>query len=92
MITSPALPPFALPAEAGTNRVTWDIRYDAPPAFSHSYEINANPGLTPPSPEGPLAPPGVYTVSVWHPVLAGRSETVRIPEQGGQVAVDFALS
>jgi len=57
-------PPFALPANAGMNRVNWDLRYDAPPAFRHSYEINANPGLTPPSPEGPLAPPGTYTVTL----------------------------
>ncbi|MEO8945800.1 MAG: hypothetical protein ABI338_04820, partial [Gemmatimonadaceae bacterium] len=55
-------PPFSIPAEAGTNRTNWDFRYDAPPAFTHSFEINANPGLTPPSPEGPLAPPGIYTV------------------------------
>jgi len=54
--------PRPLPTEVGTNRVNWDIRYDSPPAFSHSFEINANPGLTPPSPEGPLALPGVYTV------------------------------
>jgi hypothetical protein len=46
------------------NRTNWDLRYDAPPAFSHSYEINANPGLTPPSPEGPMAPPGVYTIKL----------------------------
>jgi photosystem II stability/assembly factor-like uncharacterized protein len=55
-------PPFALPASAGTNRTHWDLRYDSPPAFTHSFEINANPGLTPPSPEGPLAPPGTYTL------------------------------
>jgi hypothetical protein len=54
--------PTGLPTNVGLNRVNWDLRYDAPPAFSHSYEINANPGLTPPSPEGPLAPPGTYTV------------------------------
>src|SRR6185312_11692107 len=40
----------------------WDLRYDAPPAFTHSFEINANPGLTPASPEGLLVPPGTYTV------------------------------
>ena len=57
-------PPEALPANMGTNRANWDLRYDDPPAFSHSYEINANPGLTPASPEGPLAPPGVYTVKL----------------------------
>ena len=51
-----------LPISAGAHRVNWDLRYDAPPAFSHNFEISANPGLTPASPEGPLAAPGVYTV------------------------------
>jgi plastocyanin len=37
-------------------------------------------------------PPGTYTVSVWHPALSGKSETVRIPEAGGEVELDFALS
>jgi len=54
--------PTSLPSGAGAHRVNWDLRYDAPPAFSHSFEISANPGLTPASPEGPLAVPGVYTV------------------------------
>ena len=65
-------PPFSIPAEAGTNRTHWDLRYDAPPAFTHSFEINANPGLTPPSPEGPLAPPGVYTIKL---TVDGKSYT-----------------
>jgi hypothetical protein len=51
-----------LPTNAGLNRVNWDLRYDDPPAFRHSYEINANPGLTPASPQGALALPGTYTV------------------------------
>jgi hypothetical protein len=55
-------PPFRLPAEAGGNRTNWDLRADAPAAFTHSFEINANPGLTPPSPLGPLVPPGAYTL------------------------------
>jgi photosystem II stability/assembly factor-like uncharacterized protein len=55
-------PPSRLSADIGMNRANWDLRYDSPPAFSHSYEINANPDLTPPSPEGPLAPPGTYTI------------------------------
>jgi len=54
--------PRPLPTDVGLNRVAWDLRYDAPPAFSHSFEINANPGLTPVSPEGPLALPGTYTL------------------------------
>src|SRR5207247_865097 len=49
-------------AEAGGNRTNWDLRADAPPAFTHTFEINANPGLTPPSPLGPLVPPGAYTL------------------------------
>jgi photosystem II stability/assembly factor-like uncharacterized protein len=65
-------PPFAMSANAGMNRVNWDLRYDAPPAFRHSYEINANPGLTPPSPEGALAPPGVYSVAL---TVNGRTYT-----------------
>ena len=74
----PVLPDFwlekpkPLPAEAGTNRVNWNLRYDNPPAFSHNYEINANPGETPASPEGPLALPGMYTVKL---TVAGKSYT-----------------
>ncbi|HTI05608.1 MAG TPA: hypothetical protein VL549_09845 [Gemmatimonadales bacterium] len=55
-------PPFQLPAEAGGNRTNWDLRTDAPPAFTHTFEINANPGLTPASPQGALVPPGGYTL------------------------------
>ncbi|HEY2805329.1 MAG TPA: hypothetical protein VGI92_05665 [Gemmatimonadales bacterium] len=55
-------PPYALPASSGINRGRWDLRYDPPPALAHSFEINANPGLTPTSPEGPLAAPGTYTI------------------------------
>ena len=56
--------PFTIPAAVGVNRTAWDLRYDAPPAFSYSFEINANPGLTPPSPEGGIAPPGAYTITL----------------------------
>jgi len=56
--------PAPLPTAVGTNRVNWDLRYDDPPAFTHSYEINANVGETPASPEGPLALPGVYTLKL----------------------------
>lgn len=56
--------PQPLPTAAGTNRAVWDLRYDAPPTSSHTYEINANPGETPASPEGPLVEPGVYSVTL----------------------------
>src|SRR5207344_2892327 len=50
--------PRGLPTTPGMHQVNWDLRHDAPPAFRHSYEINANPGGTPASPEGPLVAPG----------------------------------
>jgi len=56
--------PQPLPNGEGMSRINWDLRYNDPPAFDHSYEINANPGGTPPSPQGPLVPPGVYTVTL----------------------------
>ncbi|MBS1727651.1 MAG: hypothetical protein JST51_13080 [Armatimonadetes bacterium] len=56
--------PEPMPTEVGTNRIHWDLRYDNPPSQSHSYEINANPGETPASPEGPLVLPGVYTLTL----------------------------
>ncbi len=65
-------PPVSLPMNAGGNRVNWDVRFDAPPAFRHSFEISANPGLTPPSPEGVLALPGVYTLKL---TVDGKSQS-----------------
>ena len=65
-------PPFALSANVGGNRSHWDLRYDAPRALAHSFEINANPGLTPTSPEGPVALPGTYTIKL---TVEGKSYT-----------------
>jgi hypothetical protein len=68
-------PTLSMPTNVGTNRVNWDLRYDPPPAFTHSFEINANPGLTPPSPEGPLVIPGIYTLKL---TVGGKSYTQRV--------------
>lgn len=65
-------PPFSLPRNAGENRTNWDLRYDAPHSLSHSFEINANPGLTPASPLGPVVLPGTYTLKL---TVDGRSYT-----------------
>jgi photosystem II stability/assembly factor-like uncharacterized protein len=54
--------PAPMPVTPGLHRINWNIRHDSPPAFTHSYEINANPDETPASPEGGLALPGVYTL------------------------------
>jgi photosystem II stability/assembly factor-like uncharacterized protein len=56
--------PKPMPAEVGTNRINWDLRYTDPPAFSRSYDISATPYLTPAGPQGPLVLPGVYTVTL----------------------------
>lgn len=69
-----AAPP-TLTRKAGSNRVNWDIRHDAPPAFSHSFEIHANPGLTPPSPQGALALPAVYALTL---TVDGKSASQRV--------------
>jgi len=37
-------------------------------------------------------PPGTYAVTVWHPTFNAKSESVRIPEQGGEVELNFVLS
>jgi photosystem II stability/assembly factor-like uncharacterized protein len=68
-------PTLSMPTNTGTNRVNWDLRYAPSPAFTHSYEINANPGLTPPSPEGPLVAPGIYTLKL---TVDGKSYTQRV--------------
>ncbi|MDQ6718541.1 MAG: hypothetical protein M3Z17_09390 [Gemmatimonadota bacterium] len=64
--------PKPLSKNVGGNRTNWDLRYDSPDVFTHSFEINANPGETPPSPEGPLALPGTYTLKL---TVNGRSYT-----------------
>jgi Sortilin, neurotensin receptor 3, len=64
-----------LPTDAGMHRVNWDLRYDAPPAFTHSFEINANPGETPASPEGALVPPGAYAVRL---TVNGKAQTQKV--------------
>jgi hypothetical protein len=68
-------PPPHLPTDVGTNRSNWDLRYDPPPAFVHTFEINANPGLTPASPVGPLVAPGTYTVKL---TVDGRSYATKV--------------
>jgi len=88
--------PRPLPTAVGTNRVNWDLRTDAPPALVHTFEINANPGETPPSPLGPLVPPGVYTLRL---TVDGKAYTERVtvvndprsPAAAGEVRAQYAL-
>ncbi len=70
--------PEALPTNVGLNRTTWDFRHDPPAVNSHSFEISANPGETPPSPEGILAAPGRYTVTL---AVEGKRYTQKLTVQ-----------
>jgi photosystem II stability/assembly factor-like uncharacterized protein len=58
--------PQPLATEPGMHRINWDIRYDDPPVFVHymAHVTGAYPGDTHWGPEGPLAPPGVYTLKL----------------------------
>ena len=67
--------PTPLPTTVGTNRVDWDLRRDPPPVFSHGFGINANPGLTPASPEGALVLPGVYALTL---TVDGKTSTQQV--------------
>ncbi len=82
--------PPSLPTHDGLNRTNWDLRYDAPPAFNHSFEINANPGLTPTSPEGALVGTGVYTLKL---TVNGKvfTQTARVTNDPRSPATAIAL-
>jgi hypothetical protein len=46
------------------HRFVWDLHYPEPPAVNHDYPISAIPHDTPRIPQGPLARPGRYTVTL----------------------------
>jgi photosystem II stability/assembly factor-like uncharacterized protein len=57
-------PPLRLSKAPGLHRFVWDLREPAPPVASPEYPISAVPHRTPRAPEGPLVPPGTYTVAL----------------------------
>ena len=57
-------PQRSVSAAAGMQRWVWNLRYGPLEGFEQSYPIAAIYGDTPPGPEGPLAPPGEYTVNL----------------------------
>ncbi len=56
--------PATLSAAAGAHRFVWDLREESPAALHRSFPISAIAGDTPLVPEGPLVPPGAYTVTL----------------------------
>ena len=59
-----ARPSQPLPTMAGEHRVSWDMRYPMPPALFFDQSSGAVPEDTPLTPQGPLALPGHYTVTL----------------------------
>ncbi len=57
---------------AGMHRWVWDLRETSPAATHYEYPIAAVPHRTPLTPEGPLVPPGSYTVRL---TVDGKSES-----------------
>ena len=60
------LPRFSLlPTNPGHNRFVWNLHYATPPAGRYGYTIAAIAGQgTVLMPQGPLAPPGTYTITL----------------------------
>jgi photosystem II stability/assembly factor-like uncharacterized protein len=56
----------------GMHRWIWDLRTTAPTATHYDYPIAAVPHRTPLAPQGPIVPPGIYTVRL---TVDGTSET-----------------
>jgi hypothetical protein len=92
-------PPQVLSAEAGAHRFVWDLHY--PPVEGgtgrRSYPISAINVDTPPSPTGPLAHPGPYTVRLTvdgrrfeQPLTLKMDPRVKTPPEG--LEQQFALS
>ncbi len=65
--------PEELPTSAGMHRFVWDLRYQRPPALGYGYSISAVwDDDTPIVPEGAMALPGNYTVTL---TVNGKSYT-----------------
>jgi photosystem II stability/assembly factor-like uncharacterized protein len=68
-------PARQLATGAGMHRFVWDLHYPAPEGFPRSLPISAIYRNTPSLPEGPLAHPGEYSVTL---TVDGKSQTTRL--------------
>ncbi|HXG91511.1 MAG TPA: glycoside hydrolase [Blastocatellia bacterium] len=59
-------------AKAGMQRFVWGMHYPPPPGFPRTFPISAIYRNTPPVPQGPIIPPGEYTIKL---IVDGKSYT-----------------
>ncbi len=85
----------ALSANAGLNRINWNLYYDDPPALRHDLEnqMNMTPGSTTPGPHGPQVIPGVYTLklTVDSQVYTSKVTVINDPRVGQSLELMAAL-
>ena len=90
-------PPRVLGDHPGLHRFVWDLRYPDPPAAEPEYPMSAIYRDTPRGPQGPLVPPGTFTVKL---TVDGQSFTQpltvrmdpRVPTSPEGLAEQFALA
>ena len=90
-------PPQVVSIHAGMHRFVWDLHYPPPAVLHFSYPITAIYRNTPPTPQGPWAQPGRYTVKLTvngktynQPLTVRMDPRVKIPTAG--LAQQFTLS
>ncbi|MGH9467905.1 MAG: hypothetical protein ACRD1Y_11180 [Terriglobales bacterium] len=86
-------PLHPLSIDAGTNRAVWDLRYERPAGAQLSLPMTAIPHDTPPTPQGPLVLPGIYTVTlhVDGHAYSQKLTVINDPRRGSSPAVVSAL-
>ncbi|MHB8530054.1 MAG: WD40/YVTN/BNR-like repeat-containing protein, partial [Caulobacteraceae bacterium] len=90
--------PRPLSGEAGPHSVVWDLRYERPAAIRYDYSIaTVAGGDTPLTPQGPLAPPGLYHLSLTAEGKVARTslrvlQDPRSPASETDLAASLALS
>ncbi|MGE5277435.1 MAG: glycoside hydrolase [Acidobacteriota bacterium] len=92
-------PPQPLSAAPGMHRFVWDLHYPPPAVLRREFPISAIAGDTPLSPQGPVVPPGRYTVTLTvsgaalsQPLTVEMDPRVETPPEGLKKQFDLAMA